>query len=295
MKKSLIVVLLLSISVFSFSQQKSAASATGAGTTRWEYMTVCFGKTYFNDAEKSLLYFGDEDLPSEGTGLQEKLDILGTNGWEVIGIVGAIGGDQQILLKRLYNAQVSDSEKKKVEALKKERDQKRLTEFEAFLKEQERLAQEERDKGLQIEAAATKKEVLVDRDQLDAWDIQKRKLSEQEALVKQEREADEKYILSLFDAYQYEGMTKTKQVIENGYELTLSFDLTNQYLVNTNQYRSSETQKFAEDRLNDIRYDERTLKRTHVSVRVHCYITYNKQKLEVGTASADVYPYNPDK
>ncbi|HNX58926.1 MAG TPA: hypothetical protein PKK43_07490, partial [Spirochaetota bacterium] len=168
MKKILVIVLLVSVSVLGFSQQKATTSATSAVIQRWEYITVCFGKTYFNDAEKSLLYFGQEDLPSEGTRLQEKLDILGMNGWEVIGIIGVIGGDQQILLKRLYNAQISDTEKKKVDTLKKERDQKRLTEFEAFLKEQDRLAQQERDKGLKIEAAASKKEVLVDRDQLDA-------------------------------------------------------------------------------------------------------------------------------
>ena len=71
---------------------------------QWEYIIVCFGKTAFENPQKTLAYrtLGVSG-GNEGAALEANLDIMGRFGWEVVAIVGAIGGDQQIVLKRKYD------------------------------------------------------------------------------------------------------------------------------------------------------------------------------------------------
>ena len=72
-----------------------------AESKQWEYCVVSFGKAYFNDIENSHPSYG-RILYSADTAkdLESNLNILGKLGWEVIDVIGAIGGDQEFLLKR---------------------------------------------------------------------------------------------------------------------------------------------------------------------------------------------------
>jgi hypothetical protein len=110
-------VLGLSLSQFAASQNKpqsttsASASAPAPAPTisisqevQWEYLVVSYGKTLFGGPDKTLAYrsIGLVATAQEASEIQQSLDILGRFGWEVITIVGSIGGDQQIVLKRRY-------------------------------------------------------------------------------------------------------------------------------------------------------------------------------------------------
>jgi hypothetical protein len=83
---------------------------------------VSFGTTYFSnpllDPEikaaglSKILNYGDVGvtLASEAISTQEQMDILGRFGWELVSIVGTIGGDQEFVFKRPYDSQRSQQE-----------------------------------------------------------------------------------------------------------------------------------------------------------------------------------------
>jgi len=108
----------------------SVASAQ-AETDEWEYLVVSYGTTYFSnplldagaaDATFSKIQLFSEigvTLPQEAITLQRNIDILGIFGWEMVTVVGSIGGDQQIVFKRPYDAERSATE---AESIKAERD-----------------------------------------------------------------------------------------------------------------------------------------------------------------------------
>ena len=91
--------------------------------TEWEYLVVSFGKTYFswplNASEKQLglsklRAFSDAGIlvaaAQEATSTQAQMDALGRYGWELVGVLGAIGGDQQMVFKRPFDAERSAKE-----------------------------------------------------------------------------------------------------------------------------------------------------------------------------------------
>lgn len=69
---------------------------------QYEYMVVSFGKAWFSSFGKAAMYF-DDGLNESACGalfFEMNLDVLGADGWELVGIVGVIGGEQQFVLKR---------------------------------------------------------------------------------------------------------------------------------------------------------------------------------------------------
>jgi len=81
---------------------------------QWEYLVVSFGKTYFTspadgDAKVSgsskLLMYGPLGAvyAQEAQTTQAQIDTLGRYGWELLNVLGAIGGDQQWVFKRPYD------------------------------------------------------------------------------------------------------------------------------------------------------------------------------------------------
>lgn len=69
----------------------------------WEYLVVSKGKVYFYDPTNKQ----PESKPfsSEATTTQSALDALGAEGWELVAVVGVIGGDQEFILKRPKQSQ----------------------------------------------------------------------------------------------------------------------------------------------------------------------------------------------
>ena len=99
----------LSISQVVAAQTKLPSTVASPGTVtspdiQWEYLVVSYGKTLFGSPEKTLAYrsIGLAATAQEANEIQQSLDILGRFGWEGITVVGSIGGDQQIVLKRRY-------------------------------------------------------------------------------------------------------------------------------------------------------------------------------------------------
>ena len=90
---------------------------------KWEYMVVGLGTAYFDsdsgkvtvykDAENSALWAVDGASEFESA-----LDILGKEGWEVVTVVGVIGGDQEFILKRPYDESRYLSDKSKMDSFK---------------------------------------------------------------------------------------------------------------------------------------------------------------------------------
>ncbi len=112
MKKFKQLALLLlgaSLSLIAVAQNKSQSTSSVPSIgihqdIQWEYLVVSYGKTLFGSPEKTLAYrsIGLAVTAQEANEIQQSLDILGRFGWEVITIVGSIGGDQQIVMKRRY-------------------------------------------------------------------------------------------------------------------------------------------------------------------------------------------------
>lgn len=112
-----------------------ALALTGVGLAsaqaldvEWEYLSVSYGTTLFADPVTSLedgqasnskvLMLNDLgiDVPQEAATLQRNIDVLGRLGWELVSIVGGIGGDQQLVFKRPYDPNRSAEEAARIEA-----------------------------------------------------------------------------------------------------------------------------------------------------------------------------------
>lgn len=109
-KRIAVLFLSVSLSLIAFAQNKSQSTPVSPSIAtnqdiQWEYLVVSYGKTLFGSPEKTLAYrsIGLAVTAQEANEIQQSLDILGRFGWEVITIVGSIGGDQQIVMKRRYD------------------------------------------------------------------------------------------------------------------------------------------------------------------------------------------------
>lgn len=94
-------------------------------TIEWEYLVVTYGETLFANplldvdgtSSKVQMFSGlGVTIPMEAVNLQQNIDALGQHGWELVAIVGAIGGDQQLVFKRPYDAQRSAEEADRIRA-----------------------------------------------------------------------------------------------------------------------------------------------------------------------------------
>lgn len=103
-----------------------AAKVTNDG--QWEYLVISFGKTYFSSptdiaakqaGQSKLMIFGPLGgvIAQEALSTQQQVDTLGRYGWELIGVLGSIGGDQQWVFKRPFDP---DRAAKEAAQIKKE-------------------------------------------------------------------------------------------------------------------------------------------------------------------------------
>ncbi len=157
-------------SQFTTDDETNVINATSP-EDRWEYLVVSFGKASFQtinegiqDGSSKLAAFREfSDLLSgyEGISLQNKLDLLGRFGWELINTVGSIGGDQQFVLKRERREGRIEKEKKVLEKLsvilKVEKD-KKAAELEAYIEKLTNQVAKSDDDGLVELDAMEKKE-----------------------------------------------------------------------------------------------------------------------------------------
>lgn len=97
-------------------------AASRASAKQWEYLVVSFGKAYFSDPNlepetktaglSKLVSYSKVGIVSaqEALTVQWQMDTLGKFGWELIGIVGVIGGDQEMVFRRAYDPEQSKAE-----------------------------------------------------------------------------------------------------------------------------------------------------------------------------------------
>lgn len=106
----------------STKQANAKPVAGGTVTHQWEYLVVSFGKALFSDpiadpeiktqGGSKLLAFSKAGIVTaqEAISNQRQMDALGRFGWELVGTVGEIGGDQELLFKRPFDAAQSKHE-----------------------------------------------------------------------------------------------------------------------------------------------------------------------------------------
>ena len=92
----------------------TASQSQISSAKQWEYLVISFGKTLFTDPTDNpetkavglskLLSYSKAGVVSaqEALGTQSQMDTLGKFGWELIDIVGAIGGDQEMVFRRAF-------------------------------------------------------------------------------------------------------------------------------------------------------------------------------------------------
>ena len=222
---TLLLLLLLALAPNALAQEEA---------DEWEYLVVSYGTTYFSDplidladgeaAHSKVLLFSElgVTIPNEAATLQRNIDILGRFGWELVTVVGSIGGDQQLVFKRPFDEERSSEE---AERITEEREAL-LAEYNAT-REVEAAAQPD-------EEAATPE--LVDLDAL-----------ERRQAIAERDEANSAHLRSLIQAASQGHGTSDLTVTTdlNGLNgdpessVRLTLDVTDAALVGEHQYRAS--------------------------------------------------------
>jgi hypothetical protein len=232
---------------------KQAQKATNK-ENQWEYLVVTFGGTTFSGIEENIKK-GSSKLVAfqefanllsghESIDLQLKLDLLGRFGWELVDTIGAIGGDQQLLMKRerIENRMEIEQEAiKKLTVILSEESTKKEEHLKEFLAELERL---------KIKKETLREDHLVE---LDAQEIHDR---EQVAKIKAT-----KAIMEMFPEPPNSFLEKTKltsvhvsvearedkgTMLFSG-EITAVVDASEALLFDKNKYRESQARKLRKE------------------------------------------------
>jgi hypothetical protein len=225
---------------------------------QWEYIVVSYGKTIFASPQKTLAYrtvglqAGDEAI-----NLEKSLDILGRFGWEVVSIVGSIGGDQQIVLKRKYNRNLVKGESSAI-----------LNGKDLYIKDLIDIMEREQRLREEEKASAEAERNLPRLIELEGA----------EALTK--RIADDAALVSIYkNAFEESGIAKfsTINVNVSGEDVTVKItsDVTNQFLTNGNAYRRSDVMKFIDNQVSAYRTVANSLgHQKSVSIYVNAVIQF---------------------
>jgi hypothetical protein len=261
-----------------FAQQKPAptkivstqpASTSDAVDQKWEYIVVSYGKTEFGAPQKTLAY-RPVGLPNgqEAQDLQNNLDILGRFGWEAVAFVGAIGGDQQIVLKRKYDKNRIASER---EAIARGielyiQDLADILDRKQRVREAERLAEEEERNNPH----------LID---LDAEDAKAAKAARLVAL--------QNFYNSVFNASELSQASTITFEYSNAWsddvDVRIRTDLTKQFLkVDGKSYRRNEVDQYIKNGLEKPSFSSQLLVNyASVKITVIAFIQFADKPVEV--------------
>ena len=237
--------------------QSPEAASTTSEEDQWEYLVVSFGKTEFSEIEESiktsqskLLAFQEfADLLSghEGLNLQTRLDILGRFGWELVGGIGSIGGDQQYLLKRERIQNRIELEQAAIhqlgEILRQESAEKER-QLEAFLEELERRKQSQQHAD---------PEGLVEMDALEEAERERIASQEAEAVIKSwfptppESQIENTAVKSIEVDARASEKTGRKGAFNYNGSIRVVLDGTDALLFDGNKYRLSDAEKLRKE------------------------------------------------
>lgn len=250
------------------AQPKPAAApvAPAPADAQWEYLVVSYGKTLFGSPEKTLAYrsIGLVATAQEATEIQRSLDVLGRFGWEVITIVGTIGGDQQIVFKRRYDKARAANE---ATAILKGKD--------LYLKDLVDILERERRVREEAQAAAEaerSKPRLIELDAQSAEQDRRRITAErQEKLTAALATVPwgAKSTLSVFGSYEYTS-------------ISVKADLTDEFLVNGNSYRRSDVTKWLSKTAGPFFKSAVSTIGGDVSITIEAFVNFNGKAEKVG-------------
>lgn len=252
-KRITIVIVFLVINSLIFGQTK------GNSTKQYEYLVYSFGKTYFDSITSNSRYYSLLLKGSESSTLTENLNKLGKLGWELIDVLGTIGGDQQVVFQRPIGFLTEEQEKDLITELEKEQQEKLLN----FISEQ----QEEDEKKSAIP--------LIETDQRD-WDIE----------YKQKNEIFFEELKRLSEIIKtYEGVIDVKlEDIDYDPKMYIQCDFTEQ-LLNENEYSLSQVKNLVSLYMrriqNDVNFDSFVFYTHRVKTYFYVNLTYKGTSYEV--------------
>ena len=270
-----------------YGQTSTANRNTSIKQPQWEYLVVSFGKVYFADplsdpdrkssGDSKLVSFSREGIviASEGISTQRSMDTLGRFGWELVGTVGAIGGDQEMLFKRPFDENRSKQEE---ELIKKEGERIRA------------LLLEERAKTVNVSSTTTAE--LVDLDEVERLEARNTNRRNQEERLKTATESFKEYPITIDSVISYSYSANDTSV-----SISVTADATSKLLTDGNKYRSSEAKKLADSIANAIARAASVSSKSNygsdsslnyllgkVKIEVKTAITFNGKKKVVGTS-----------
>ena len=255
-----------------------------SSSDKWEYMVVSFGKAEFSQLLSKTMAYWDKGVSKDAYGAssyENNLDILGQHGWEVTSILGAIGGDQQVTLKRLYDKNRTDAEVKEI-AENSVLAAQGLLDF---------LIAADKAKDANAE---TKESELIE---LDAYEAKIKREAADAELARAFNEATQTF----FNTVTVNSPTAwtTNSYMANGPQVTISYDVTKAYLINGNSYRKSEITKFLQSLEPMLKSLDLALKRVprlkEAEMTITTNIIYNGQPFKVGSATFGTGSYSWDK
>lgn len=213
-------------------------------------------------------------MPVSGHALltEMQLDILGRHSWEVIDVLGAIGGDQQITLKRVYDEARTKEELKAIE-------------------ENQTKAQSNKSKAPVLEAPKKEKPTLID---LDAKDAAERE-SQRQTIIEQEIRQKIMQVLDKEKITAWEFTWKEESSISETLPIPsvrLTYSITDTYLLGKNTYRKSQVEAYLEIESKKIISVIHSFSERPEWVSLYAYITYDDQKFSVGSKGISYSTYS---
>ena len=266
MKRLAVVFVLLLASALLCSQEKSNVPTD----LQWEYLVISFGKTTFGVPEKMMAYKSlGLDNGNEATDLQKNIDILGRFGWDVIGIVGAVGGDQQIVLKRKYDKARSENEYGMIQSGK----EIYLKDLQDIIQRALRLADEQNRSMINT----TGKPSLIDYDEVDKQKTRKdliQFLAETYKAKFDNLKIGAPKMLSI----------EYKTVFSDDVVVYVSLDLTKTFLIDNKGHRSSSVRDYLKNAAQKYKYrDSKMSSYSGISIKFEGYLTFNGDDVRIGS------------
>lgn len=239
---------------------------------QWEYLVITFGKALFGSPEKTLAYKTvGIDNGNEATNLQSNFDILGRFGWELISVLGVIGGDQQIILKRKYDKARSANEYGLIQNGK----ELYLKDLQDIIQRSLRLSEEQK----KLEEQYLNKAKLINLDEVE----RSKKREELKLLLKNSyTKRFEQTEISKNATFSFE----FKSAFSSDILITINVDLTGKFLINGNSYHGDEISSYLNSFARSYRFTDPAIdKYTAIKIEINGFIMYNEEKISVGSMS----------
>lgn len=196
-----------------------------ADETQWEYMVISTEGEFSTEYSSHTIAYFDEGLGYylEASNIEKDLNILGRHGWELVNIIGNTKENQQLTLKRPYDEERSNAEKKKADELLKKLDEK----YQEQLKNQstEKTSYEFKNELKELDSFEEKEKARLQLEE---------KTDSLKKAINKSLKGSELKILK--EKYKYD----SKKI-----EITLDVLIPQRFLINGDSYRLSEIEKYA--------------------------------------------------